>query len=335
MQKKMLSLALLLIGLVVTLTINSAFAPPVAYNVGDVFAGVGTGRIKHFDNTGVLLDTLNTGTGSSEDTGMAFDAAGNLYSTEFSVGTMSKFDNMGNLLVNPWGGPFSTHPESVVVDAAGNLYSGEVDGANMLRKWDPAGNPLGTWSPATESRGIDWIDLAADQTTMFYTSEGWFIKRFDVGTNTQLADFNAAPLPSRPAYALRIRSNGEVLVAATSDVHRLNAAGAVIQSYPTANYNETSFFFALNLDPDGTSFWTAGYHSGQIYRIDIITGNLITTFNGGILGPSLAGLAIYGEPTVGQVIPEYPFGTFVGLIASFVALVVFVKYKRFAPGKTL
>jgi hypothetical protein len=87
-----------------------------------------------------------------------------------------------------------------------------------------------------------------------------------------------------------------------------------------------------NLDPDGTSFWTAGYSTGNIYRIDIATGALITSFNGGKLGPSLAGLAIIGEITVGGpplfVIPEFPLGTILGLIASFAALSFFAKFRR-------
>jgi len=56
--------------------------------------------------------------------------------------------------------------------------------------------------------------------------------------------------------------------------------------------------FALNLDPDGTSFWTAGYETGNIYRVDIATGAVLTTFNAPHY-ESVAGLAIYNEPTVG------------------------------------
>ncbi len=275
---------------------QSALALP--YNTGDVFAGVGGSTINHYTPAGVFVQGLNTGSGSNEETGMAFDAAGNLYATNFTAGNMSKFDNNGGLLVHPWGGPFHTHPESVVIDGAGNIYVGEVDGGPPhIHKFDAAGNLLATFTPATENRGIDWIDLAADQCTMFYTSEGSLIKRFDVCTDTQLPDF--AVLPTSPAYALRIRSNGEVLVAATAAVHRLDATGAVIQNYTAASVGEISPFFALNLDPDNSSFWTAGYFSGNIYQIDIATGALLSSFNAPP-NPTLAGLAIFGEPTVAQ-----------------------------------
>jgi sugar lactone lactonase YvrE len=289
---------LIAMGFAVVFTAQQVTALP--YNEGDVFAGVGNGKINHYAPDGTLIQVLDNTSGSSEQTGMAFDTDGNLYTTNFTDQSMAKFDNNGGLLVYPWGGPFGLRPESVVLDAAGNLYTGEVDGAELLRKWTPAGMQIATFSPAIEDRGIDWIDLAADQCTMFYTSEGWQVKRYDVCTDTQLADF--ATLPTQPAYALRIRQNGEVLVAATSAAHRLAADGSLIQSYTATDYGETSFWFALNLDPDGETFWTAGYSSGDIYRINIETGALVTSFNAPPEVSSVAGLAIFGEPTAGQLV---------------------------------
>src|ERR1700716_3682701 len=90
-------------------------AAGVPYALGDVFAGVGTGLIRHFSNTGTLKDTLHTASGSSEDTGMCFDYQpvptenGSLRSTNFSANDMTKFDNMGNVVTHPWAGPFNQH----------------------------------------------------------------------------------------------------------------------------------------------------------------------------------------------------------------------------------
>jgi len=190
----------------------------------------------------------------------------------------------------------------VAPDGSGHIYVGQADGSRAILKFDLAGTLLGSFNPLTESRGTDWIDLAADTCTMFYTSEGFLIKRFNVCGNVQLSDF--ATLPTRPAYALRIRPNGEVLVAATSACYRLDSNGNVIQSYPVTNYGETSFFFALNLDPDDESFWTAGFSTGNIYRIRISDGALITQFQVPIV-VSLAGLAVYGEIRVGRRAPRF------------------------------
>ena len=267
----------------------------VPYAPGDVFAGVGGGQINHYNSTGTLLEVLNTTSGSAEQTGMCFDAASNLYSTNWTAGNMSKFDNLGGLLVHPWGGPFSTHPETCVVDAAGDIYVGEVDGANLIRKFDAAGNPLATFSPAVEARGIDWMDLASDQCTMSYTSEGSSVKRFDVCTNTQLPDF--ATGLSGPCFALRIRANAEVMVTCSSQTYRLNPDGSVNMTYPIAGES----LFAMNLDPDGLHFWTGGYSTGNIYKVNIATGagTGAPVFTAPPVSFSMAGLAIFGEPTQG------------------------------------
>jgi hypothetical protein len=279
-----------------------AEASGMAYNIGDVFAGVGNGKIKHFSPSGVLLDTLDTATGSTEDSGMAFDLAGNLYSTNFTANSMSKFNNIGGL-IGPFGGGFNNHPESVLVNAAGDFYVGQADGSRQVLKFAASGAALGSFSPAVENRGTDWIDLRADQCTLFYTSEGKLIKRFNVCTNSQLADFATLPIsgvpPNDAAYALRIRPNQEVLVATSQKVFRLNPSGVIIQTYPKPA-GETSTLFALNLDADLTSFWTAGIATGNVYKIDIATGAMLTSFNASIVGPSLAGLAVFGEITAAQ-----------------------------------
>src|SRR5687767_8796655 len=158
-----------------------ASAHHVPFQRGDVFAGTGAGIVKHFNASGVLLESLNTTSNSNEQTGMCFDGAGNLYTTNFNAANMAKFNPLGALLQYPWGmSGFSTYPSSCVFDSSNNIYVGEVDGSNRIVKMNTAGNVLGTFSPAVEDRGINWIDLASDQCTMYYTSEGQAIKRFNV-----------------------------------------------------------------------------------------------------------------------------------------------------------
>lgn len=277
----------------------AAHASGVPYHVGDVFAGIGNGVIGHFSPTGTLLDTLNTDSLSAEDTGMCFDAAGNLYSTNYDTRNMSKFDNAGNLVQFPFGSGLEPGSESCVFDQAGNVYVGSStnQGGTSILKFSPTGALLATYSPATGVGGTDWIDLAADQCTMSYTSDGSSVKLFNVCTNTQLADF-ATGLPA-PCYAHRIRANGEVLVACETEVVRLSATGTVLQTYPASSLPSSSFLYDLSLDPDGTSFWTDDWNSGQINRVDISSGTVITSFNAHeqIEGE---GIAIFGEPTQGS-----------------------------------
>jgi len=266
------------------------------YVTGDVFAGVGGGQIKHFKPDGTLVQVLDNTTGSSEQTGMCFDNLGNLYATNFSANSMSKFDADGDLLVPSWGSGFNQNPESCVFDFAGHVFVGQADGSADILEFDTAGAFLGSWSPAVDSRGTDWIELGPDGCTMYYTSEGTLVKRYDVCTSTQLPDF-ASGLPGS-CFALRLRPNGEMLVACQSQVVRLNQSGSSIQTYPASGFTPaSSFLFALNLDPDDATFWTGDIFTGDIYRVDIASGNQVIHFNAGIVGSSMAGLAVFGEIT--------------------------------------
>ena len=204
-----------------------------------------------------MVQTLDT-THPGEGDGLAFDSSGNLYATAgFSANTMVKFDNTGTLLTANFGSGYNSHPESVVIDNTNKvLYVGQPDGSHQVLKFDFDGNPLANYSPAIQDRGTDWVDLAADLHTIRYTSEGDTIFQYDLATNTQLANFNAVGLTGSNAYAHRILSDGGELVADTSQIVRLDSAGNVVKTYTIPSI---SLLFAINLDPDGTSFWTADY----------------------------------------------------------------------------
>ena len=196
------------------------------------------------------------------------------------------------------------HSESVVFDAAGNFYVGHADGGHTIRKFDAAGNPAGTFSPAVDTRGTDWIDLAADQCTIFYTSEGGKVKRFNVCSNTQLPDFADI---GGTNYALRLLppfdGSGGLLVANNTTVKRLNALGAAVQTYDATGEDT---WFALSLDPNGTSFWSGGAFT-KFYRFNISTGMIEV----GPIDPNccLAGLCLKGEITGGTAPTLTPTST--------------------------
>lgn len=76
--------ALVLGVLPVGLYTISAEAVDRPFQVGDVFLGVANGQVQWRDALGHLIQTLDTGTNSFA-TGMAFDTAGRLYVTNFSV----------------------------------------------------------------------------------------------------------------------------------------------------------------------------------------------------------------------------------------------------------
>jgi hypothetical protein len=279
--------------LMAVLLLCSATAMAAPFVTGQVFAS-SRNQVRVFNPNGTLVQTL--GTTASTNTGSAFDAAGNLYVTGFSARQVSRFDTNGNPLPN-FGSGYVGNVESIVFAANGNAFIGAAD-TNVIQQRNTAGGLVASYTVQVGPRGTDWVDLAADQRTIYYTSEGNTIRRYDTVSLTQLPNFTSS---GNQMFAFRILEDGGVLASNTTNVLRFNAAGAVVQTYNALGEN---FFFALNLDPDGTSFWSAGIFSGRIYRFDIATGALITSFQGATGGgEALTGLSIFGERTVGQPPP--------------------------------
>jgi sugar lactone lactonase YvrE len=209
---------------------------------------------------------------------------------------MVKLDNNGSVVSDPFvANDSGSHNESIVFDKTGNFYVGQADGTGDVIKRASDGTFIARYDVATERRGSDWTDLAADQTTLYYTSEGRQIKRYDLATDTQLADFATLPGSSNHAFAFRLLGDGGLIVADWGDIKRLDSTGAVIMTYDVDTANN---WFALNLDPDGSSFWSADYNTGLIQQFDIDTGALLESFT--TQGPGGAsGLVVYGEITEG------------------------------------
>ena len=316
-------------------------AEAVPLTSGQLLVGQGTfnrsGVIVQYSSSGARQGTLDTTvsgpTGSSQETGMCLDAlsGGNLHTTNFFSSSMSRFDSLGGLAsanLHTFG---TATPNSCVFDAAGNLYVGLADapggafGGGDVLKFGPTGTLLATFDPAPEIRGTDWIDLAADQRTLLYTSEGNSIKRFDVVNNVQLPDYcspcgNGSGGEADTFRALRILPGGAgVLVAdfGAGVVYRyagdvVSGTGVHVQSYVGIDALDAFFPFAVNLDLDGSSFWTADEVTGQVFRFAINgagTPSLVFCGNGSTQSDctpdattptgwfGLGGLAIVGEPT--------------------------------------
>lgn len=275
------------VGAIAAAAFGTAMAAPFTLN--NIFVSTSVGTVVEYTPTGTVVQTLNAG--SSFITGTTFDSAGNLYVTRFANNLVQKFSSAG-VNLGTFGGGYST-PESVVIDGAGNVYVGSIGGT--IRKFDAAGTFLSQASPGR----VDFMDLAADQTTMLYTQEAGEIKRVNVATGVVLSDFSSAV---ENAFALRIRANGQVLVADGADIELLDATGVQIATFDAVGSGDQRWF-GLNLDPDGTSFWSAQI-GGLVARFDIATGNVISSFTTVPTGSQVFGLSIFGEVTVGNPPPK-------------------------------
>lgn len=293
--------------MVLTLAFASEAQAGSTYAVGDVFLGVEGVGVEVFTPSGTLVQTITGGTifAGKAVTGMAFQNNGNLLVTDFNGNAVVQFDNAGNLL----NGTFATFaagsdPESIAISSSGNVYVGQADahpspGMGSIGAFSSTGASLGSITVQTQNRGTDWIDLAANQTTILYTSEGSAIKSATV-TGTQNADFSNV---GSTQYALRMvpggTFSGDVLVANSSDALLIGTNGSILKSYTLPG--NAGGDFALNIDPNGKDFWTADLFNGMVWEINIATGAVDEQWScklasGGGCG-TVAGLAVFGQQT--------------------------------------
>jgi hypothetical protein len=263
------------------------------FNTGDIFAAVNLGRVQHYNAAGTFIETLDTTKGGFT-TGMAFDSAGSIHVTNFSANSISVFDNTGALQAGTCCAGSGT-PESITFNNLGNRIVTYTGGG--VRVWNAAGAQVG--STIQSGTRFDWGDLKADQKTFLFTQEGSRIGTLDVSTGAFGPDFATGLGGS--AFALRILSDGRVLLANGPNVLLLSAAGAVIGTYDVTGEGT---WFSLNLNPDGTSFWSGNYGTGKLYEFNIGSGGTsldtqTQTINTGVGSNNLFGVAVSGEPTEG------------------------------------
>ena len=273
-------------------------------------------QVRRYTSTGTFIDAWGPNIGNFQNyvtTGMCFSPDGNILATRFGYSDMTYYSAGGAILddafARPPGSGSYNLPESCVFDRSGNVYVGQAgasssdDEAVAVMKFDRHGNALDRYAVPTGPRGTDWIELAGDQCTLYYMSEDTSVRRYNLCTRTPLPDF-AIDLTPPYCYALRLRPNGELMVACQDAVHRLSPQGLNMQTYTRQDIGELDAggLFALNLDPDGTSFWTAGVHSGYVYRVDIESGSVLANFSTGTGGVS--GLAVYDELGDGRIFAD-------------------------------
>ena len=288
---------------------TAVFSGPVqSFSKGQIFVGSVDGMIFVYNPNGTLAQVLNSGNLGGTIAGMNFDKTGNLYAanpttTGVTGGTVEFFGNNGSGPTT-FGTGYNSEPIGVLVDPAGNVFVGQAADQHSLLEFAGAQNtaPSSTFFPAFESAGVAYLDLLDDNTSVLYTSASPSVKNFDIVHRHQNPDL-ATNLPGGAAYAIRELGDKSILVANSTRIVRLSPSGAVLQTYtPVAG----GLFYALNLDPDGVSYWTGDASSGKVFHIRISDGTVLSTINTGLgfSSTSLAfstifGIAVFGQPQAG------------------------------------
>jgi len=286
-----------------------------AWVVGDVFVAVGSGKYEVRDKTGALKQTITSSVNPKKDVaGCWFDSQFNLYTADFNNTKVVKYNladsHASSVFANTNAQAPDGNSESITMAVNGDVYVGHFDG--QLLRYRSDGAFIASYAPAIESggQGTDWIDLSTDQKTIFFTSRGRDIRRFDVSTlgTTTLTTLGAGGT----AYAIRLlgpsfNGNNGLLVADSVNIKQLNSAGAVVATYdydPSGTANDENSFRALNLDPDGVHFWAGGFDKGRLYRFTFGSSTPDSGFpiNTGAGNSALGGLCVMGEPQT-QVVP--------------------------------
>ena len=237
-MRNRIALMMTAIGLaVLVLTLFSPQLRPAslaAWVLGDVFGAVANGSYKVYSNAGSFKETVSDGFGGFT-TGCGFNPDRTaLYTTNFSSGRIVKYDDADPHTSTSFASTGIGSPESVVFKMDGGYFVGGP-GVAMILEYDSSDNFVTSHSVAANdgTGGTDWIDLAVNQTTLFYTAEGRLIKRYDTSSG-QLADFATLPGAGN-AYAFRLLppfdGTGGLIVADGNDVKRLDGSGNVVQTY--------------------------------------------------------------------------------------------------------
>jgi hypothetical protein len=333
-------LKLITISLFIALTITSAYAAtPVDWVVGDVFVAVGSGnyQVWHSANPAASkpsyanIQTLNDGVApvgspGGATAGCTFDSAYRLFTTNFTNSEVVRFSIDGTY------GPISdaatsglTQSESVAFDGQGNFYVGYAgtgingSGAGLAKFSHDGGSPeIFSPSPTIENSGVDWIDLASDGETIFYTSEGRKIFTFNTTSSVSSVYADLSTLSgvasSGKLFAIRIlppgnaSGSGGVLVADQSNVKLVKASASVITSVQIFKFNGESNLQALSLDPTNPArFWVGDATTHDLIQFDMSTGKKVVTLN---TGTALGGVCVDGGFSAAQNVAPHVAQTF-------------------------
>ena len=272
-----------LFGLALLLLLRAASAESASgFSPGNILVSLANGTVEVRGSDGTLQSIIS-GPFTGEAKGIAIDSNGNLlvaynWPDDHANGNTVGVYRADGTFAGTFGSAYNCQPLGILVDAAGNVYVSERQCLGRILQFDPSGNLLQTFYVNADYVGAWWMDLAPDGCTMYYTSNGQHIERYNICTSTQLSNLNNVPLSDR-AYAgalgVRILPDGGVLAADHYDVQRLDSNGNIVGTY----YGfPRSGLAGIALDPDGQTFWATDTAGSMLLHIDLSQGTILGAF---------------------------------------------------------
>ena len=272
---------------------------------GNIFLGQGGGIIQWRDSNGILIKNINTGDvgGNGNGTGLRIHPlTGKLWVTNSNLPPNSL---NGIRIINNDGtrgntidiSPYQNTPTSITFDRQGNAYVGGLWNDGQLVKINPEGTTiLDHYSLSTDGYvwGPEWVEIDCNDSIIYYTNLRAKIKRYNVVTHQQLPDFADLTGLTSWLFAMRLLPDSTMLVVSADHVvFRLNRFGSIIQTYTPTNL---CGLFGIAGTADGKSFWVGGgANYGPMYKFDISSGAVQTSFTNNQPGINIYGIEVYGD----------------------------------------
>jgi len=236
--------------------------------------------------------------------GCGFDLGYRFFGTNFASTLVDRYsiDNAHPIVEQIPSQTGATGAQSVAFDSGKNLYIGYAGGASggfgTIEKWTKnlTTGKYGfsaSFTVPVDNSGPGWIDLASDGHTIFYTSQGATIRKFDTSTLTA-STYATLSGGTVTLYAIRILPPADgtagVLVAGQSEVKLVTSSGGVTK----IKFGSNSNLQALTLDPSNpaTTFWVGDASTNAFFRFNMATNQTVSLTTG--TGTSLGGICVDG-----------------------------------------